>query len=103
MKTRLLFGLYLASVANADVRLPALMSDHMVLQRGVHVRIWGWADPAEPVAVRFQNQKAAATTDQSGKWQAFLKPLAQGEAADLSVAGKNPLTVHDVLVGEVWV
>lgn len=103
MKIRFLLGLCLAAAANADVRLPALISDHMMLQRGVPVRIWGWADPSEAVTVAFQGQTAMTTADSSGKWQAFLKPLAQGNPADLTVTAKNSLTVHDVLVGEVWV
>jgi sialate O-acetylesterase len=72
MKTRLLCGLFFAALANADVRLPALLSDHMVLQRETPVRIWGWADPGEPVTVSFDGQKTSAIADSAGKWQVFL-------------------------------
>lgn len=103
MRIRLLLGLLLAALADADVRLPALISDHMVLQRGMPIRIWGWADPGEMVAVSYAGQKASATADNAGKWQAFLRPVSQSGPADLTVAGKNSLTIHDVLAGEVWV
>jgi sialate O-acetylesterase len=103
MKTSVLLGLAVAALANAEVRLPALISDHMLLQRGVPARIWGWANPGENVTVSFPFQKATAIADSAGKWQVFLKPIAQGGPADLTVAGSNTLTVHDVLVGEVWV
>ena len=102
---RLNFLLFItcATLAQADVRLPALISDHMMLQRQMPVRIWGWADPGEKIVVTFQQQTAETTAGANGKWQAFLKPLGTGAAADLQVAGKNTVTVHDVLVGEVWV
>ncbi len=102
MKTCLLLGLVLASLANADVRLPALISDHMMLQRDMPARIWGWADPGESVTVSFDGQKAAAIADNDGKWHIFLKPTSRSEPAELLVAGKNTIAVHDVLTGEVW-
>ena len=103
MKLRLLFALSCAALAHADVRLPALISDHMMLQRQMPVRIWGWADPGETVRVTFQGQKLETTSGANGKWQAFLKPLSTAEPSDLTVAGANAITIHDVLVGEVWV
>jgi sialate O-acetylesterase len=72
----------------------------MVLQRGVPVRIWGWADPGEAVRVAFQGQTAAATADASGKWAAWLKPLAAAGPLEMSI---NNLTIKDVLAGEVWI
>lgn len=95
--------LALAGGLQAAVKLPALISDHMVLQRGIPVRIWGWADPGETVRVEFQGQKASATADSGGKWSAWLKPLAAAGPLELSVAASNAITVKDVLVGEVWV
>ncbi len=103
MRSSLLLGLALTIVANADVRLPALVSDHMLLQRGIPAHIWGWANPGEKVTVSLQSQRASVTADSGGKWQVFLNPIAQGGPADLTVAGNNSITVHDVLVGEVWV
>ena len=95
--------LALAGAMQAAVKLPALISDHMVLQRGVPVRVWGWADPGEPVRVDFQGQTAAAKADGAGKWAAWLRPLAAAGPLELSVTASNSITVKDVLVGEVWV
>src|SRR5262249_39844321 len=87
----------------ADVRLPALFTDHMVLQQGQKNRVWGWADPGEDVIVTIGGQRQTAKADAKGKWQVTLDPLAVGEPLTLSIAGKNKLAVQDVLVGEVWI
>lgn len=86
----------------ANVRLPAIISDHMVLQRGVAVPVWGWAEPGEQVSVSFAGQEKTAMPDATGKWMLKLDPLASGEPQALVVKGKNTITVQDVLVGEVW-
>lgn len=89
-------------IAQADVRLPALFSDHAVLQRSAKVPVWGWATAGEQVTVTFGSQKAMATTDADGRWQVTLQDLATGPALDLVIQGANTLTIKDVLVGEVW-
>jgi len=89
-------------VLNADVRLPAVFSDHMVLQQGIPVTVWGWADNGERVTVEFRNQKVA-TVAADGKWRVRLKPLRAGGPDRFTVTGKNQITLEDVLVGEVWV
>lgn len=86
----------------ANVSLPALFSDHAVLQRDKAVPVWGWADPGEVLTVTFAGQTKTATADGTGKWRVELDPLKTGEAAMLTVKGKNTITVQDVLVGEVW-
>ena len=90
------------SSAQADVRLPALFSDHMVLQRDVSVPVWGWADAGEPVTVRFAGQEKTAAADAAGKWTVKLDPLKTGDPQAMVVQGKNTVTIQDVLVGEVW-
>jgi sialate O-acetylesterase len=92
-----------AAMASADVKLPALISDNMVLQQGRQVAIWGTADPGEQVSVSLGEQKEMATADSGGQWKVQLGPLAKGGPLELTVAGKNTVTIHNVLVGEVWV
>lgn len=94
----------LAALTNlhADVRLPAIFSDHMVLQRDAVVPVWGWADAGEKVTVSIAGQTKTATADAAGKWSVKLDKLAAGDALTLVVSGKNKITVNDVLVGEVW-
>ena len=91
-----------ASVAFADVRLPALFSAHAVLQAGVAVPVWGWAAPGERVTVTFAAQSQTATAGADGRWALKLAPLAAGAAGTLVAEGKNRIVVDDVLVGEVW-
>ena len=86
----------------ADVRLPALFSDGMVLQQGVKVPIWGWAEDGEAVTVEFLGQKVSATA-KDGKWKATLESLKAGGPHEMKIAGKNSISLKNVLVGEVWV
>jgi sialate O-acetylesterase len=95
--------LAVASVAGADVKLPALFSDNMVVQRDMKIPVWGWADPGEQVTVTLGAAKAAATADADGKWTVKLDPLPAGGPLELTVAGKNTLSAKNVLVGEVWI
>lgn len=88
--------------ARADVRLPALFSDHMVLQRDAPLSVWGWAAPGERVAVEAGGRRAEATAGPDGRWQVRLEPLAAGGPLDLTVAGRTTRVVRDVLVGDVW-
>ncbi len=89
--------------ASAEVRLPALFSDHAVLQQGMPIHVWGWAEPGEQVTVEFRKQKATAKTPPSGRWTVKLKAEKAGGPDSLRATGRNTVTAHDVLVGEVWV
>jgi sialate O-acetylesterase len=98
-----LFLVFLAAAIRADVVLAPLFADHAVLQRDKPLPIWGRADAGESVTVTFHGHAASATTAGDGRWIAYLDALpASAEPADLVVTGKNKITVHDVLVGEVW-
>lgn len=90
------------SHALADVKLPSLISDNMVLQQGVKAPIWGWAEPGEKITVTIGQQKIETTPDANGRWQVRLKPMKPGQTLDMTVAGKNKLVVKNILVGEVW-
>lgn len=89
--------------ARADVALPKLISDHLVLQRGRPVQVWGSAAPGEKVAVSIQGKSASTVADAAGDWKLWLPALRAGGPYDLVVRGNNTLTVRDVLVGEVWI
>ncbi len=93
----------LFSPASAEVRLPALFGDNMVLQRDVKVPVWGAAEPGERVTVRFVGRKVSTTADKKGNWMVRLKPLvAVRGPADMTVSGTNTIKIRNVLVGEVW-
>lgn len=102
--TLLLLTLLLAlSAAHADVRLPAILGDNMVLQQDLPVKVWGWADAGEKVTVSFNGQTAEATADGQGQWLATLQPVKAGGPFEMTIAGKNSLALKNILVGEVWV
>lgn len=93
----------IAGTSAAAVRLPAIISNHMVLQADRPAPIWGWAAPAEPVQVSIAGQTVRTETDTNGQWQVQLPALtANPEPQTLTVTGSNTLTVQDVLIGEVW-
>ncbi len=95
-----------AGPAPAEVRLPAVFSDHMLLQQGVPVRVWGWSGPGETVQVRFRDRSYRANAPlpgDSGDWEVFLAPLEAGGPFRLEVRGTNTIVLEDVLVGDVWV
>ncbi len=91
------------SAAHADVRLPKILSDHMVLQADKPATLWGWADAGEKVTVSIAGKSASATADAKGKWSVSISVPASKEAQEMTVTGKNTLKVSDILTGEVWI
>lgn len=92
--------LFVAQV-KADVKLPSIFTDNMVLQQGMNVPIWGWADEGETVTVQFREQRVVAKAV-NGKWSVKLKPLKAGGPDEFVVYGRNRIQLRNVLVGEVW-
>ena len=87
----------------ADVRLPKIFTDHMMLQRDLPVRVWGWAEPGEAVSVSIAGKTAEAKADEKGQWSIELPAINAGENLELTVKGKNTLTLKNILVGDIWV
>jgi sialate O-acetylesterase len=111
MKKRIFFLLcscYLlagaAPDAAADVSLPAIFGDHMVLQQQAEVTVWGWANPSEEVTLTGSwDQKAVKVkTSNLARWSLKLQTPAAGGPYTLQVQGNNKITIQDVLIGEVW-
>jgi sialate O-acetylesterase len=96
----LAFAVAAALPARAEIKLPYLIADHMVVQRDLPVHIWGKADPGESVAVDFRGTHRTATTDSLGRWSVYLPPGAAGGPFSLTI---NHTVLNDVLVGDVWV
>lgn len=98
-------GVLLATVgtATAQVKLPAVISNNMVLQRDLKLPIWGTAAAGEKVTVEFNGAKETATADASGKWKVLLPPQKAGGPFDMRIVGSNELVLTNILVGEVWV
>lgn len=103
LRLGLTFFLFIAS-ARADVRLPALFSDGLVLQQGKPLSVWGWAAPDEDVSVQFAGRTSATRADLDGRWRIILDPLpANASPQEMKVSGKNSLILKNLLVGEVWI
>lgn len=90
------------SVIRAEVRLPHIFSDNMVIQRNENVKIWGWADKGEKITVSFNGQIQKVTANKDGVWNVILKPMKAGGPYRLEVTGKNKVTFDNILIGEVW-
>ncbi|MDX1963657.1 MAG: chitobiase/beta-hexosaminidase C-terminal domain-containing protein [Pirellulales bacterium] len=93
---------WLGSLAQADVRLPRIFSDRMVLQREQPIPVWGWAAPGEQVQVTLGEATATATAAADGGFRVDLPAQQAGGPHELIVQGKNTIKIPDVLVGEVW-
>ncbi len=104
----LILGLLSGCCFSAELILPTVFSDHMVLQREQPVPVWGKADPGTEVAVEFAGQKKIAMASASGRWQVILDPMpASSESRVLKVSCNHQSAIEnlkfsDVLVGEVW-
>jgi sialate O-acetylesterase len=87
----------------ADVVPGSPFTEHMVLQRDMEVPIWGTAAPGEEVTVSVAKQKVTGKAGADGKWLVRLAPLKSGGGPlEMTITGKNTVTLKDILVGEVW-
>jgi sialate O-acetylesterase len=88
--------------AHSEVRLPKMVSSHMVLQRDRPIHLWGWADPGEQVSASMHGASATAKTDDLGHWSLSLPSEKAGGPYSLTVSASNTVTLDDVLIGDVW-
>jgi len=87
----------------AEVKMPAIFSDHMVLKKSAKVPVWGKADPGEEVTVTLETQTVKTKAGADGKWAGALDLIKSGPGPfTMTVQGKNQIKIADVLVGEVW-
>lgn len=87
----------------ATIQLPKIFGDSMVLQRGVAIPVWGWADKNEKILVSFNNQHKQTKAGNDGRWKINLDPEKEGGPYLLTIKGKNTIVFNNVLVGDVWV
>ncbi|HEY1113908.1 MAG TPA: sialate O-acetylesterase [Chitinophagaceae bacterium] len=88
--------------ASAQVKLPRLVRDSMVLQRDTRVKIWGWAARGEKVTVSFKGKQYKTTTGQDGKWSVLLSSMKAGGPFTMDIVASNKITLKDILIGDVW-
>jgi len=94
-----LFVIDFNSTVSAKVRLPRLISDGLVLQRDVPLKIWGWADPSEKVKIDFLGKTYQTKADKQGNWKVELPAIKAGGPFSMKV---NEIEIHDILIGDVW-
>jgi sialate O-acetylesterase len=108
MKKRFVFlpvifsALIITASLQGQVRLPRLISDGMVLQRGDSVKLWGWASPGESITINFTNKEYHTNADSKGDWIIWLSGLQPGGPYDMLINANNSITVNDILIGDVW-
>lgn len=95
--------LILVGSLTAQVKLPTFFSNHMVLQKGIAIPVWGWASPGEKVTVTLEKSSLSTTADKEGKWMVKLPSMDYGGPYKLNINGKTNISFENVMIGEVWV
>lgn len=85
----------------AQIKLPQIIRDSMILQRDIKINIWGWASNEEKITVKF-NGKSYHTKTNNGKWMLQLPAMKAGGPYTMEISGKNKIVLHDILIGDVW-
>ena len=94
-----------STVASSAVRLPAIISDNMVIQNGIPVPVWGWADDGEEITVIINDKQYSGRAGADGRWKIILEKLKSGQVLEMVIRGSSgsSVTVKNILVGEVWI
>jgi len=87
---------------DAQVRLPRLVRDSMILQRDVKIKLWGWASNGEKISIKFNKKNYKTKADANGNWSIFLSPLKAGGPYTMDIEGKNKISLKEILIGDVW-
>ncbi|WP_448697492.1 sialate O-acetylesterase [Mucilaginibacter sp. AW1-3] len=89
--------------SRAAIKLPALVGDHMVLQRDKPIKVWGYAKPAEAITINFAGKTYTTTTSSNGKWLVKMQAIKAGGPYQMVLTGENTITLNDILIGDVWI
>ncbi|PWB23732.1 sialate O-acetylesterase [Flavobacterium sp. HTF] len=101
---KFVFFLLISNTMIANVSLPNIFSDNMVLQRNSEVKIWGWANPKEEIKLvsGWNNQEYKTVADNQAKWELVIKTQEAGGPFTISIKGYNEVVLKNILIGEVW-
>src|SRR5687768_2772169 len=106
MRTRYIFSSIIFFIfsfqAQAQIRLPRLVRDSMILQRETALNIWGWSSPGEKITIQFRGKKFSTKADDKGKWSRPIPAQKAGGPFTMKITGKNSIVLKDILVGDVW-
>lgn len=94
----------IAFVSKANIRLPAIINDNMVLQQKSNITLWGWANAGEKITIKagWTAKQASVTADDKGNWSVQLKTIKAGGPYNIQFAASDTITIQNVLLGEVW-
>lgn len=100
----LLFCLVTSVSAWAEIRLPAVIGSHMVLQQNTNAKLWGWCEPGEKITIKtsWDTSTYTATGTANAKWNVTIKTPVAGGPYTITLKGNNTIELEDVLIGEVW-
>jgi sialate O-acetylesterase len=102
LATTIAFVLLCCLCSQAQVKLPQLIRDSMVLQRDAKIKVWGWASPNEKINIAFNKKKFNAKADAAGNWWLLLPPMKAGGPYTMNIDASNHLTLNNILIGDVW-
>ncbi|CAC9975634.1 sialate O-acetylesterase [Flavobacterium panici] len=102
---KLIFFFMISNIITANVTLPNIFGDNMVLQRNSEVKIWGWANPKEEIKLvsSWNNQEYKAVTNNQAKWELIIKTPEAGGPYTISIKGYTEVVLKNILIGEVWI
>ena len=103
IKIILFFFVVVSVTTLGQVKLPRLINDGMVLQRDTEIKVWGWASAGESILIEFIDSTYNTIADNKGDWNIVLPKLNAGGPYEMKVKASNSLTIHDIMIGEVWV
>src|SRR5690349_1402361 len=105
LKTFSFLTLFFSVFSQAQVKLPAIISDNMILQQNSKAALWGWAQPGEKIIIinNWDNKSITVTTDATGKWLTYIKTTKAGGPYQLTFKASNTIEVKNILLGEVWI
>jgi sialate O-acetylesterase len=103
-KTLFFLSLFISGLVNAQVKLPAIISNNMILQQNSKVALWGWASPGEKISITnsWNGKSTSVVADASGKWLTYIATTKAGGPYQLTFKASNTVTVDNILLGEVW-
>jgi sialate O-acetylesterase len=99
----ILFFTSIFYITSAQVKMPRLLRDSMVLQRDAKINVWGWAASGEKITVKLNGKTAKATTRADGKWALQLSPMKAGGPYTMNIDASNHIVLKDILIGDVWI
>jgi sialate O-acetylesterase len=102
-KLVILLSFFIATTNYSQIRLPKLISDGMILQRGDNVKIWGWAAKKEKISIQFMDSTYNTMADSNGEWSILLSGLKAGGPYTMQLNASNSITINDIIIGDVWI